>query len=84
MPSRVQAVIVRVLRRYFVRAHAEVVDDLDAKRALVTAHPFFVPLPVVPLNLIHMTVLRPLTIAFLRWWVGRRPVVLIRPVDDVA
>ena len=69
---------------WVVRARAEIVDDLDAKRALVTAHPFFVPLPVFPLNLIHMTLLRPLTIAFLRWWVARRPVVLIHPADDVA
>ena len=65
-------------------AHAEIVDDLEAKRALVSSHPFFVPLPVFPLNLIHITILRPLTIAFLRWWVARRPVVLIRPVADVG
>ena len=69
---------------WMLPARAEIVDDLDTKRSLVTAHPFFVPLPVFPLNLIHITILRPLTIAFLRWWVTNRPVVLIRPVADVA
>jgi deazaflavin-dependent oxidoreductase (nitroreductase family) len=60
-------------------AHAEIVDDLETKRALVTAHPYFPPAPVLPLNLIHITLLRPLTIAFLRRWVVHRPVILIRP-----
>ena len=61
-------------------ARAEIVDDLETKRALVTAHPFFPPAPVFPLNLIHITLLRPLTIAFLRRWVVHRPVILIVPV----
>jgi deazaflavin-dependent oxidoreductase (nitroreductase family) len=60
---------------------AEIVDDVETKRALVTAHPFFPPAPVFPLNLIHITVLRPLTIAFLRRWVVHRPVIVIRPLD---
>ena len=64
---------------WVIAATAEVVDDLAAKRALVTAHPFFAPMPVEPLNLLHRTVLRPLTTAFLRWWVRSRPVVVIRP-----
>src|SRR6185295_7557487 len=34
---------------WMLPARAEIVDDLDTKRSLVTAHPFFVPLPVFPL-----------------------------------
>ncbi|MGH7818183.1 MAG: nitroreductase family deazaflavin-dependent oxidoreductase, partial [Candidatus Binatia bacterium] len=58
---------------------AEIVRDLDAKRALVAAYPFFPAAPVGPLNWLHRTLLRPLTKAFLRWWVTSRPVVVIRP-----
>jgi deazaflavin-dependent oxidoreductase (nitroreductase family) len=58
---------------------AEIIQDLDAKRALVTAHPFFPALPVEPLNFLHRTILRPLWVLFLRWWVTARPVVVIRP-----
>ena len=57
---------------------AEVVDDVERKQSLVTVHPFFVPAPVFPLNAIHRTLLRPLLVAFLRWWVRPRPVILIR------
>ena len=60
-------------------ARAEVVDDLATKRALVSAHPFFAPAPFGPVNFLHRTVLRPLTVAFLRWWVSNRPVVFLRP-----
>ena len=60
-------------------ARAEIVEDLAAKRALVLAHPFFPPAPFGVLNFLHRTVLRPLTLLFLRWWVTRRPVVVIRP-----
>jgi deazaflavin-dependent oxidoreductase (nitroreductase family) len=61
-------------------ARAEIVDDLEAKRALVTAHPFFAPAPFGLLNALHRTLLRPLTVAFLRRWVTDRPVVVVRPV----
>jgi hypothetical protein len=60
-------------------ARAEIIDDLAAKRALVSAHPFFAPAPFALINFLHRTVLRPLTVAFLRWWVGNRPVVVVRP-----
>jgi deazaflavin-dependent oxidoreductase (nitroreductase family) len=60
-------------------AHAEVVEDLAAKRALVSAHPFCAPAPFGWVNFLHRTILRPPTVAFLRWWVSNRPVVLIRP-----
>jgi deazaflavin-dependent oxidoreductase (nitroreductase family) len=64
---------------WIVAARAEVIDDLAAKRALVTAHPFFAPAPFGWVNFLHRTVLRPLTVAFLRWWVSNRPVVVLRP-----
>jgi len=65
-------------------AEAEIVEVLEAKRALVTAHPFFVPAPFAVLNFLHRTVLRPFSVAFLRWWVRSRPVVVIRPRRDAA
>jgi deazaflavin-dependent oxidoreductase (nitroreductase family) len=62
-----------------IEARAEIVDDLETKRALVAAHPFFAPAPVALLNMLHRTLLRPLTVAFLRRWVTKRPVIVIRP-----
>ena len=59
-------------------ARAEIVEELEAKRTLVSAHPFFPPAPFAVLNLLHRTLLRPLWLPFLRWWVKRRPVVVIR------
>lgn len=59
-------------------ARAEIVDDLAVKRELVAKHPFFPAMPVIVLNLLHRTALRPLWIPFLRWWVKDRPVVIVR------
>jgi len=64
---------------WVVAARAEVVDDLATKRALVSAHPFCAPAPFGIVNWLHRTVLRPLTVGFLRWWISNRPVVVIRP-----
>jgi deazaflavin-dependent oxidoreductase (nitroreductase family) len=64
---------------WIVPARAEIVEDVSVRRALVAAHPFFPALPLAPLNFLHRTVLRPLWIPYLRWWVRHRPVVLIRP-----
>jgi hypothetical protein len=64
---------------WVVDARAEVIDDLAAKRALVTSHPFFAPAPFGWVNFLHRTLFRPLTVAFLRWWVSGRPVVVVRP-----
>ena len=47
---------------------AEVERSLEAKRAIVQAHPFFAPAPFALLNFLHRTVLRPLWVPFLRWW----------------
>jgi len=69
---------------WVVRAEADIVEALEAKRALVTAHPFFVPAPFAALNFLHRTLLRPASVAFLRWWVRSRPVVVIRPRRDAA
>jgi deazaflavin-dependent oxidoreductase (nitroreductase family) len=65
-------------------ARAEIVEDEAAKEALVAANPFFVPMPLGWLNTLHRTVLRPLTVAFLRWWVSDRPVVIIRQLPGGA
>lgn len=63
-------------------AQAEIIEDLETKRAIVSAHPFFVPAPFAVLNLLHRTLLRPLWLPFLRWWVKSRPVVLLRLRDE--
>jgi hypothetical protein len=34
-------------------------------------------------NFVHRTLLRPLWVPFLRWWVTNRPVVIIRPEPAV-
>jgi deazaflavin-dependent oxidoreductase (nitroreductase family) len=60
-------------------AQAEIVEDLETKQALVAAHPFFVPAPFAVANFLHRTVLRPVWVPFLKWWVRSRPVVVIRP-----
>ena len=59
-------------------ARAEIIDDLETKRSLVSAHPFSPPAPVFPINTIHVTLLRPVTTALMRWWVTSRPVVFVR------
>jgi deazaflavin-dependent oxidoreductase (nitroreductase family) len=56
---------------------AEVITSLEEKQSIVSEHPFFVPLPIGILNVIHRTVLRPIWVPFLRWWVTGRPVVVI-------
>jgi len=61
-----------------ISARADIIEDLQSKQALVTAHPFFPPAPVEPLNFLHRTLLRPIWVPFLRWWVRTRPIVLIR------
>jgi deazaflavin-dependent oxidoreductase (nitroreductase family) len=59
-------------------AQAEIITDLEAKRAIVAAHPFFVPAPFAVLNFLHRTLFRPLWVPVLSWWIRSRPVVLIR------
>jgi len=64
---------------WVIDAHAEIVDDLAEKRSLVSAHPFCAPAPFGWVNFLHRTLLRPLAVAFLCWWVSNRPVVVVRP-----
>ena len=58
--------------------HAESIEDVAAKRALISAHPFFPALPVAPLQFLFRVLLRPLLVLFLRRWVGPRPVIVVR------
>jgi hypothetical protein len=67
---------------WVLQARAEIVDDLVAKQALVAAHSFFVPAPFTLLNLLHRTLLRSIWVPFLRWWVRRRPVVIIHRLSE--
>ena len=69
---------------WIVSATAEIVEDLETKRALVLAHPFFPAAPFALLNFLHRTILRPIWFPFLRWWVKSRPVVVIRPSSGDA
>ena len=58
---------------------AEVIEELERKHAVVTADPFFPPAPFTIVHAVLRTLLRPLLIRFIRWWVNPRPIVLIRP-----
>ena len=65
-----------------LEVRAEIVEEVDAKRAIISAHPFF---PVAPFAVVHAilrTILRPLLVAWLRQWVAPRPVVVIRRIDS--
>ena len=56
---------------------AEIIESVGTRQAVVSAHPFFVPFPIHFLNVLHRTVLRPLWVPVLRWWVRCRPLVVI-------
>jgi len=66
---------------WHIPAHAEIIDDLERKQALVSEHPFFAPAPVAPLQIVFRTILRPLLVLGLRRWVITRPIVVIRPAQ---
>lgn len=61
-----------------VSGRAEVLEDVEVRQKLLAAHPFFVPFPTRLMDLLHRTLLRPVWVPLLRWWVRGRPVVLIR------
>jgi deazaflavin-dependent oxidoreductase (nitroreductase family) len=62
---------------HLVEGRAEIIEAVDVRRQLLSAHPFFVPFPARWLNALHRTLLRPIWVPFLRWWVRHRPVVMI-------
>ena len=62
-----------------LRAHAEIIEDEKAKRALISAHPFFPVAPFVWVHAVLRTLLRPLLASLLRRWVTPRPIVVIQP-----
>lgn len=61
-----------------LEGRAELVEDPDAKRTIVSSHPFFPPAPFEIVHALLRTILRPLLILLLRRWVTPRPIVLIR------
>ncbi len=65
---------------WLLPARAELIEDLEGKRAIVTAHPFFPPAPFAIVHVVLRTVLRPLLVLLLRIWVAPRPVVVLRRV----
>jgi deazaflavin-dependent oxidoreductase (nitroreductase family) len=65
---------------WVLRARAEIIEDPETKRALITEHPFFPTAPFLPVHAVLRTVLRPLLLLWMRRWVTPRPIVLIRPV----
>jgi deazaflavin-dependent oxidoreductase (nitroreductase family) len=64
---------------WVVAGRAEIVEDLDRKRSIIEANPFFPLAPFAWVHAVLRTILRPLLLAFLRRWVSPRPIVLIWP-----
>jgi deazaflavin-dependent oxidoreductase (nitroreductase family) len=62
---------------WVLEGRAEIIEDPDRRREIVTAHPFFPPAPFGPVHLVLRTILRPLLVWMLRRWVGPRPIVVI-------
>ena len=56
---------------------AEVVEDLERKRRIISENPFVMP-PCAIVRAIALGPLLPLTTAFFRRWVTSRPVIVIR------
>ena len=66
-------------------ARAEIVDDPATKRALITRHLFFPTAPFILVHAVLRTVLRPLLLAWMRYWVGPRPIVVLhRGIQTVS
>jgi deazaflavin-dependent oxidoreductase (nitroreductase family) len=63
---------------WIIPARAEVIEDPAAKRALISAHPFFPAAPFVVVHAVLRTILRPLLLPWMRRWVAPRPLVVIR------
>ena len=61
---------------------AEIVEDSEAKRSVVSATPFFPLAPFVWIHAVLRTMLRPLLVLALRRWVAPRPVVVISSASE--
>jgi deazaflavin-dependent oxidoreductase (nitroreductase family) len=61
-----------------VRGRAEIVDDAERKRALISVEPLFLALPIAVVWGVVWTVVRALSAPLVRRWVAARPVVVIR------
>jgi deazaflavin-dependent oxidoreductase (nitroreductase family) len=64
---------------WLLTGEAEVIEDLERKRAIVSENPFFPAAPFAIVHAVLRTLLRPLLVRFLRRWVSPRPIVSIRP-----
>jgi deazaflavin-dependent oxidoreductase (nitroreductase family) len=64
---------------WILTGKAEVIEDLEQKRSIVSANPFFPAAPFAIVHAVLRTLLRPLLVRLLRRWVDPRPIVLIRP-----
>ena len=62
-----------------VPGRAEIIEDLDRKTRIVSEHPFVFAAPFELVNAVALTAaMRPLIVAWLRYWVASRPVIVIR------
>lgn len=61
-----------------ISGHAEVIEDVDEKRRIVSEHPFFAPAPFELVQAVALNpAVRPILVAFLRRWVTSHPVVVV-------
>jgi len=56
---------------------AEVVEDLERKRRIISENPFVIP-PFAIVRAMAFGPMRPVTTAFLRSWLTSRPIIVIR------
>ncbi len=62
-----------------VPGRAEIIEDLDRKTRIVSEHPFVAFAPFELVNAVALTAaMRPMLVAWLRYWVASRPVIVIR------
>ena len=59
-------------------ARAEIIEDRATKRDLIRRYLFLPTAPYILVHAVLRTLLRPLLLAWMRYWVGRRPIVVIR------
>lgn len=69
---------------WVLEGRAEIVDDPDAKRAMLAAHPFIPGFPLVFLPFVLHPLLFPIVRPLLLRFVGKRPLVVIRRQGSTA